>query len=40
LRPAPEFEAWLQGMDLMDGAGVMTSLPPRNPLLAAQGLIP
>jgi ethanolamine ammonia-lyase large subunit len=39
LRPAPEFEAWLQGMELMDEAGRMKPLPTRNPLLADQGLI-
>jgi ethanolamine ammonia-lyase large subunit len=39
LRPAPEFEAWLQGLDLMDDAGGMKTLPTRSPLLAPQGLL-
>ena len=37
LRPAPEFEAWLRGMDLMDDEGGLRPLPAQTPLLALQG---
>ena len=33
LRPAPEFEAWLARIGLMDGAGRVPSLPPNAPSL-------
>jgi ethanolamine ammonia-lyase large subunit len=33
LRPAPEFETWLQRMGLMDARGRMPDLPPSSPSL-------
>jgi ethanolamine ammonia-lyase large subunit len=33
LRPAPEFEAWLERMDLVDEEGRVRELPPRSPQL-------
>lgn len=39
LRPAPEFEAWLQRMGIVDGGGHLVELAERQPLLQlAQGL--
>lgn len=34
LRPAPEFEAWLARMEMLDGAGRLRELSPRTPRLA------
>ena len=34
LRPAPEFEAWLQRMDMLDGAGRVRQLVPQSPAMA------
>jgi ethanolamine ammonia-lyase large subunit len=36
LRRAPEFEAWLQRMELVDGRGRLLPASPRHPLLALQ----
>jgi ethanolamine ammonia-lyase large subunit len=33
LRPAPEFEAWLERMDLIDDQGRVRELAPRSPQL-------
>ena len=37
LRPAPEFEAWLEGAGILDGAGRLLPLPGGHRLLAAGG---
>ena len=34
VRPAPEFEAWLERMDMMDTRGRMRALSPQSPQLA------
>jgi ethanolamine ammonia-lyase large subunit len=40
LRRAPEFEAWLEGLGLVDAQGRLLPPAPRHPLLAASGVIP
>ncbi|WP_089953278.1 ethanolamine ammonia-lyase subunit EutB [Limnohabitans sp. 2KL-3] len=40
LRPAPEFEAWLQRMNIFQGQGADLVLPPGMPAAFAQALLP